>query len=214
MTEQEELRKLKDLVQIQQAQLEAKDQIIEKQNIQIENMIQALLHSRKKLFGSSTEVTKEVGGQLSLFETTQELAKELAADQKKITIREYTRTPRQPGVRSEMISGLQQEIEEYIIPETDRCGVCGNPLKVVGKRVVRKEVEFVPAKLIVKQIVQQVAKCTTCGTANSNNPVCHFQKAAIPSPPLAHSLSTPSLIAQIMYQKFCMGMPLARQEKD
>jgi hypothetical protein len=36
----------------------------------------------------------------------------------------------------------------------------------------------------------------------------------IPKPALAHSLSTPSLIAQIMYQKFCMGLPFARQEKD
>lgn len=43
---------------------------------------------------------------------------------------------------------------------------------------------------------------------------CHFQKAAVPVPPLAYSISTPSLIAQIMYQKFAMGLPLARQEKD
>lgn len=214
MNEQEELLRLRDLVQSQQEALEAKDRIIEKQNIQIENMIQALLQARKKLFGPSTEVTKGVDGQLSLFETAQELAVGLANEQKKITVPAYTRTARQPGVRAEMLSGLVQEIEEYIIPETEICTKCGSQMKIVGKKIVRTEVEFIPAKLKVKQIVQQVAKCVKCGTNESVYDNCHFQKAAVPTPPLAHSISTPSLIAQVMYQKFVMGMPFARQEKD
>jgi len=173
MTEYEEVLKLRALVKQQQSQLEeqravleAKERIIEKQNIQIENMIQALLHARKKIFGPSTEVTKGVDGQLSLFETAQELGQELANEQKKITIREYKRTPRQPGVRADMLAGLAQEVEEYIIPQTDTCSVCQSKLKVIGKRVIRTEVEFIPAKLIVKQIVQEVAKCTKCKTAS------------------------------------------------
>ena len=85
---------------------------------------------------------------------------------------------------------------------------------MIGKRIVRTEVEFEPAKLKVRQIVQQVAKCTVCGTDGADNPNCHFQKAAVPIPPLPHSLSTPSLIAQVMYQKFIMGIPFARQERD
>ena len=113
-----------------------------------------------------------------------------------------------------MLSGLVQEIEEYIIPETDTCSKCGSGLKIIGKRIVRTEVEFVPAKLKVKQIIQQVAKCTKCGTDESEYDSCHFQKASVPAPPLAHSIATPSLIAQVMYQKFVMGLPFARQEKD
>ena len=113
-----------------------------------------------------------------------------------------------------MLAGLPQEIEEYVIPADETCSVCSAKMKAAGKRIVRTEVEFRPAKLIVKQIVQQVAKCTECGEAGSPNVKSHFQKAAVPVPPLAHSISTPSLIAQVMYQKFAMGMPLARQEKD
>lgn len=132
----------------------------------------------------------------------------------KITVKPYTRTPRQPGVRQEMLAGLPQEVEEYVLPADEKCSVCGGEMKVVGKRVVRTEVEFRPAKLILKQIVQQIAKCIECGEEDSPNEKCHFQKATVPVPPLAHSISTPSLIAQIMYQKFAMGLPLARQEKD
>lgn len=221
MTEHEELLLLRELAEKQQQELARKDQTIEaqkaqieKQRIQLENMTQALLHARKKLFGPSTEVSKHVDGQLSLFDTAQKLAEELAKEQKKIAVPAHTRKARQPGVRAEMLSGLVQEIEEYIIPETDTCSKCGSELKIIGKRIVRTEVEFIPAKLKVKQIVQQVAKCTKCGTDESEYDSCHFQKASVPAPPLAHSISTPSLIAQVMYQKFVMGMPFARQEKD
>lgn len=235
MTEHEELMKLRALVEKQAAELEAKNQIIEaqnsqiekqndkiekqnarieKQNIQIENMIQALLHARKKLYGPSTECTKQTEGQLSLFATAQALAIELGNEQKKITVKTHNRVARKPGVREEMLAGLPKEIEEYVIPAEETCNVCGGELKVIGKRIVRTEVEFEPAKLKVKQIVQQIAKCTTCGTDKGENPSCHFQKAAVPKPVLPHSISTPSLVAQVMYQKYAMGLPLARQERD
>lgn len=97
MTKYEELLMLRALAEKQKAELAAKDitiegqkvQIenqkaqIEKQKIQIENMVQALLHARKRLFGSSSEVTSHVGGQMNLFETTLELAKELFNEQKR-----------------------------------------------------------------------------------------------------------------------------------
>ena len=220
MTEHEELLMLRALAAKQAQELEAskkiiaeRDEKIRKQNIQIDNMIQALLHARKKLFGPSTEVT-QMDGQLSLFESVQELAEQLNLSKEKITVKPYTRTPRQPGVRQEMLAGLPQEVEEYVLPADEKCSVCGGEMKVTGKRVVRTEVEFYPAKLIVKQIVQQVAKCVSCGGKDSPNEKCHFQKAAVPVPPLAHSISTPSLIAQVMYQKFALGLPLSRQEKD
>lgn len=62
-----------------------------------------------------------------------------------------------------MLAGLPEEIEEYIIPPEEKCSICGGEMKVIGKRVIRTEVEFRPAKVIVKQIVQQIAKCTDCG---------------------------------------------------
>lgn len=214
MTQQEELAGLRLLVEKQKKELEEKDKVIRRQDIQIENMIQALLHARKKMFGPSTEASSQVEGQLSLFEPVQGLAKDLGLEQKKITVRPHTRTARQPGIRAGMLSSLPQETEEYVIPPDDRCSVCGGGLKVIGKKFVRTEVEFVPAKLKVKHIIQQVAKCTVCGAPAGEGRGCHFQKAAVPAPPLPHSISTPSLVAQVMYQKYALGLPLARQEKD
>jgi transposase len=220
MTKQEEILKLRALlmekdqiIEKQTVELDKKDQLIQKQNIQIDNLIQALLHARKKIFGASSEKT-QTDGQISLFDSVQELAKEVWKEQKKITVKSYEKTPRKSGVREEMLSGLPKEIEEYIINPEDGCPKCGSPLKVIGKQLIRTEVEFLPAKLKVKQIIRQVAKCESCGKKGSGNPSPVFVKAAIPTPVLPHSISTPSMVAQVMYQKFVMGLPLNRQEKD
>ena len=104
MTELEELQQLRVLVEKQklelekqqvkiekqQEELEKKDEIIRKKEIQIEHMIQALLHAKKKLFGRSSEVTE---GQLCLFETNQQLAEQLSVEQKKVAVKSYQRTP-------------------------------------------------------------------------------------------------------------------------
>ncbi|SFR78032.1 IS66 family transposase [Anaeromicropila populeti] len=144
----------------------------------------------------------------------QELAQELLKEQKKITVKSHEKTPRKSGIREEMLSGLPKEMEEYIINPEDTCPKCGSQLKVIGKQLIRTEVEFIPAKLKVKQIVRQVAKCENCGTKDSANQTPVFVKAAIPVPVLSHSISTPSMAAQVMYQKFVMGLPCNRQEKD
>lgn len=52
-----------------------------------------------------------------------------------------------------------------------------------------------------------------CGS-NENDRPKHIQKASVPAKVLPHSIATHSLVAQIMYQKFGMGLPFARQEKD
>ena len=220
MTEWEELLTLRKLVEEQRTAIAEKekiiaekDDLIRRKDIQIENMIQALLHARKKMFGPSTEATV-MKGQMHLFETMPELAEHLQAEQKKISVKEHKRVPRQPGVREAMLAGLPKEVEEYIISPEDTCTKCGAPLKVIGREIVRTEVEYRPAHLLVKQIVRQVAKCTRCGSEGSENPCDHIQKAAVPANVLPHSLVTPTLAAHILYGKFAMGIPLSRQESD
>ena len=134
-------------------------------------------------------------------------------EQEAIVVKEHKKTPRKPGVRKEMLADLPKEIEEYIINPEEKCSVCGGELKVIGKEIVRTEVEFQPATLIVKQIVRQIAKCTVCGSDGNDRPA-HMQKASVPAKVLPHSIATHSLVAQIMYQKFEMGAPFARLEKD
>ena len=143
--EYQELLELRRLVQEQEQKIEHQSHQLRQQQIQIENLTQALLHARKKLFGPSTEVT-QTEGQMSLFEQ-EELLHSLRQGQEEIVITEHKRKARQPGVRAEMIAALPVEVERCIVDPKEQCPVCKSPLIKVGEKSVRTEVIFQPAQL-------------------------------------------------------------------
>ena len=53
MTEQEELKMLRALVEKQKLKIEKQEDTIRRQNVQIEGMLQALLRAKKQRFGRS-----------------------------------------------------------------------------------------------------------------------------------------------------------------
>ena len=73
---------------------------------------------------------------------------------------------------------------------------------------------YEPAILKVVQYVQEVKKCKACGGKGSVHPSDVFVQAKVPRPVLMHSLASASLVAGVMYKKYDMGIPLARQERD
>lgn len=83
----------------------------------------------------------------------------------------------------------------------------------IGKKKVRSEMEYIPAKLIIKDYVQYVYKCNECGQ-NDTNPYDSIYTVTAPAPVLTHSFASPSIVAWVMYQKYMMSVPLYRQEKD
>jgi hypothetical protein len=64
-----------------------------------------------------------------MFSATQDLAKELFHEQKKIMVLAHQRTLRQSGVRAEMLSTLPKDVDEYIINPEETCSTCGGKLK-------------------------------------------------------------------------------------
>ena len=61
------------------------------------------------------------------------------------------------------IDGLCAIIEEQLKMNTnDNCPVCGTPLEVIGKEVVRKELEYIPATLKVVEYVSIPYGCLKC----------------------------------------------------
>lgn len=210
--EYQELLELRRLVQEQEQKIEHQSQQLRQQQTQIENLTQALLHARKKLFGPSTEVT-QVEGQMSLF-GQEELLHSLRQGQEEIVITEHKRKARQPGVRAEMIAALPVEVERCIVDPKGQCPVCKSPLIKVGEKSVRTEVIFQPAQLKVRQYIQEVYKCSQCGKEGSGHPANVFVGGKVPVSLLPHSLASASLVAGILYKKYDMGIPLARQERE
>lgn len=213
MNQLEELIRLQKLVAEQQKQM----QKLNTENVRLqalnENLTHAVLHAQKKIFGSSSERGVQIEGQISLF-AEEQLIEELAAEQKKITVGTHKRKPRQTGIREEMLANLPTEVIRYEAALEGGCPVCEGDLIKVGSKVVRSEVVYEPAVLKVVQHVQDIYKCKTCGKDGSENPKDTFVKAGTPKPVLPHSILSPSVAARILYQKYDMGIPLNRQEKD
>ena len=223
MSEQEELQALRQMVSTLQAQvadqqkaLAKKDAEIENLNIQLDRFLQALRHAQKKIYGPSSE---KMSQQMSLFEGNEKqiaFVKELNKDLESVMVtkKERKRNSQRTGIRAEMLDQLDLKVVEYTLPEDASCSICGGKLKPIERKVIRTNVEYEKPKLIITQTVQWVSKCTQCGSENSDNPNDHFEAAPVPKPLVPKSMVSASLMAEIMHQKFVLGVPFARQEKE
>ncbi|MBZ9634188.1 IS66 family transposase [Clostridium sp. FP1] len=179
----------------------------------VEILTQAVLHASKQRFGASSEKTPLIYGQCFLFG---ELIDEFSdkTENKVINIKEHKRPVRKKGDRENLIKALSHEVIECVLnAEEAICKICGSELKIIGKKKVRSEMEYIPAKLVMKDYVQYVYKCIECGK-NDTNPYDSISCAPVPAPVLSHSFASPSCVAWVMYQKYMMSVPLYRQEKD
>lgn len=179
----------------------------------VEALTQAVLHASKQRFGASSEKTPPTEEQYSLFddENSENLPLPYAPV---IHIKEHRRPVRKKGDREKLTEGLARETVECVLnPEEAACGICGSELKVIGKKKVRSEMEFVPAKLVMKDYVQYVYKCVECGKS-AEHPYDAIYSAPVPVPVLKHSIASPSSAAWILYQKYVLSVPLYRQERD
>jgi transposase len=179
----------------------------------VEVLTQAVLHAAKQRFGASSEKTPQIYGQCFLFgELIDEISDE--AENKVINIKEHKRPVRKKGDRENLIKALPHEVVECILNEDEAmCKICGSEFEIIGKKKVRSEMEYIPAKLIMKDYFQYVYKCVDCGK-NDINPYDSISCAPVPAPVLTHSFASPSCVAWVMYQKYMMSVPLYRQEKD
>jgi transposase len=178
----------------------------------VEILTQAVLHAAKQRFGASSEKTPQIYGQCLLFDELIDESQD-EAENKVISIKEHKRPIRKKGDREKLIKSLPHEVVECVLNQETVCKICGSELGIIGKKKVRSEIEYVPAKLIMKDYVQYAYKCIECGK-NDTNPYDSIYCAAVPAPVLTHSFASPSIVAWIMYQKYMMSMPLYRQEKD
>jgi transposase len=92
-------------------------------------------------------------------------------------------------------------------PEEQVCDGCHQQMHVMGEEV-REELEFIPAHVQVTRYVREKYGCRHCEHHGTTGSV----KVAPPVPALIpKSYATPSLVAQIIINKFQFALPLYRQ---
>jgi len=117
----------------------------------VEVLTQAVLQAAKQRFGASSEKTPQINGQCFLFgELIDKTADETETNV--INIKEHKRPVRTKGDRENLIKALPHEVVECVLnAEEAMCKICGSELKIIGKKKVRSEMEYIPAKLIIKK---------------------------------------------------------------
>ena len=162
---------------------------------------------KRKLFGVKSEKMPCSVEQLSLFdEAEQECEPELLEE---ITYKRAKK--KQKGTLEIKLDNLKHIKEVYDIDEKDRiCDICGTKMHIVGEEFVRHEVVYEPAKLYVKDIYRKTYECRNCRKRGK----VVMLKAGTPAPVIPHSFTSPSVLSQVVTDKFVNHMPLYRQEAE
>lgn len=201
------------------------DKVVNEKNelqIKYDNAILELNALKRIVFGSKREKTPvqelEDSKQCSLFDNEEDIEKnvqeQITEQVEEITVyRKKKSKKRVAGLKKSMLKDVVVKRQEYVLNEDERCPECDSGLKLVGKKVVRQEISYIPPTFEIKEFVQNIYKCTKCGTEGSEKDTVTFVKTAIPKPLLSHSFASPSLATEVFYQKYYLGVPLYRQEK-
>ena len=209
------------LKQLLEAQNRIKELEIQNNNLKLQN--QSLI---RMLFGAKREKTPiadEVvdGVQYSLFaeqelkeqEMDKNVDKEIEEETEKEIVYTKKTKNRHGGIRRSFLDNIELVKEEFVIKDGTVCPECSSELKPIGKKVVREEIEYVPAKLRIRAYIKMIYKCTKCGGKDSKKETSTFIQPKVPKPMLAHSFASASLATEVIYQKYYLGTPLYRQEK-
>ena len=214
-----ELNKLVGTLQQTIVSLNAREAELKQERDNLKDQVALLT---KKLFGSSSERrvhSRECSGQLSMFDGTENLdifnEAEAEQDPPAALLEETEKTTPRPRkkktVQAERFSGIPVKKIRLDLPRDQKnCPECGSPLKEIGEEFVRRELQFIPAKLKVIEYYSVNYSCPVC--EEEEKP--HNYKGKSFYPHHLHGMGSASAIAWTMYQKYCNCVPLYRQEKD
>lgn len=181
------IRELKDSVSEQRQMnktlrtaLENSNNQVAELTVQIRLLNEQLDYMKRKLFGRFSEKhAAETDGQLTLFDEP-EKEEPVILTAAEISVKSHARKPK--AAFEEKTKHLPVERIEIPLPEDEQfCPVCGTPLEVIGKEVVRKELEYIPAALKVVEYVSIHYGCPKC-------------KQDAEKPDIIHSPAPPSLL--------------------
>lgn len=185
---------------------------LRQQNADLQQRVEYLMAqmrlAKHKRFGSSSEKTNV--GQLSLFDEAEASSNTETPEPEITEVKSHYRK-KVSNSTERLQEDLPVEIIEYTIPESERiCEECGDTLQVIGTNV-RERLKLIPAKAVIVREIQYVYGCRHC---EKEGCTVQIEKAPLPPALIKGSIATAESVAQIITQKFVMGVPLYRQEQE
>lgn len=202
-----------EMVTISRAEYESLKAERDELNQKLDWLMEQVRLTKKKLYGSSSEQTREEAeGQLSfMFDEAEVWLSNRKAAAKETKVSAHTRQKRSSRVEEVLPDHVPVEVVEHHLPEPERvCPECGTTMAEIGTEVHRTLV-MVPAQVKIREDVYYTYACQNCKRTGTETPILKTEK----EPPLIPgSYASPEAVAHIMTQKFVMYAPLYRQEQE
>jgi len=203
------------------ANYERENDKLKTRNTELEALVkyyeeQFRLHKHRQ-FGARSEKSQYDNGfmQPDIFNEVEATVDETSEATVEPELREIQRhfRKRKRLVNDTLPENIPIEIVEHGLDEQS-CPECGEPLHVMGRGEKRRELVLIPAQVKIVEHVSKTYACRSCEQTATEPGDVTIIKAPLPKPMIKGSFASPEAIAHIMYQKFVMGAPLYRQEKD
>lgn len=198
MKNEEKIRQL-------EAELKAKNNVIESLKQELNYIHEQLVLYRKMLYGSRTEKT-EIPDQLTLdlfneAETEAAAVKEEAKLQVKVTSH-LRKKSKKRNIDDLPETVVEHDLEDKTDPQT------GKPLRLIGTNERKELVHHKEYYEVIRHI--QYVYSADYDEEIETTPM---YKGEMPAAVIPKSFATPSLLASILDKKFNLSLPLYRQEK-
>lgn len=179
---------------------------------EVDELKEAVLWMKKQMFGSKSEKRPEPEQQqLGMFNEAEQEYKELAEEPAKKDKRGWHIRDTKGRWKLAPTKNIEFVQRVLSIPESELyCPECGEKFICIGKEIVREVPEFIPAKVRIIQYVQPRYCCPVCKKKGA----FAIYSVPAPKPLLNHSMASASVVAEVMYQKYVLSVPLTRQEKE
>ena len=179
----------------------------------LEHMNEVFLNAQRARFGQSSEKSTYVLGrdQMSLFNEAETEQDPKAEEPTEETFMVAAHKRRKKKTLEEKIAELPVEKIILDLPEDQRtCSKCGGSLRMIGKKMVRREMIMIPQSVRILEYYTCTYACDRCEKETGCASIFSTQA---PPPLMKHSLASPSTVADVMTKKYVDSIPLARQEK-
>lgn len=207
---------LKDMVSQLNTTVAALAGTIREKDAAIARLTEEVSYLRQKLFGASSEKRPDIDpNQLTLFDMEEGLEIPIAdvEETEAAAVKGYTRPGKKRPRLEEQFKGavINRVFVDTLTQEEKTCPACGTEMTAIGTEVIRRELEFVPAKYEVTEYIATTYECPKC---RQTEEPCFIKDAGCPPALLEKSYATPSLVAGVLKNKFVLGLPFYRQEQD
>lgn len=203
-----------EVIKEQNKTIESLRKTIEEMSSDSKILREQIDHLTRKLFGTKSEKTAALTGQIVMDEILEcgqfneaETESDLTETEPVIT----KKNSKKGYSREKALVYLPNEDKIYTLSDEEKvCSIDGDKLSRAGKKYIRTEIEYTPATMKLVHIYRENWECRTCRNEGRK----YLKQAQIDQPVLQHSMASASSVAWTMYQKYVNHIPLYRQEKD